>query len=269
MVQENKFKDTALIVLSCDNYSDLWKPFIDTFYDNWIDCPFNIYLLSNEKECSDSRVNSLLSGDDLDWSSSLRKGINQLAEKNLFFFLEDAFLSKKVDNEEFLKKYNFFIDNELNYLRLRPSPKPDINYNKDFGELSKESMYRVSLYSSFWKKELFLEILKDGESAWEFEINGTKRSSKYDKFFSSKKEFFHIIHGVERGKWINNSLSILKQNGYVIESNRELLYKNSIDELFNVSLVKIKHKFLDLFPSSKRESAIMFFGNIKRFLFKR
>lgn len=269
MVQENKFNDTALIILSCDGYSDLWKTFIDTFFDNWVDCPFNIYLLSNKIKCDDERVKFLLSGEDLDWSSSLRKGIEQLEEKNLFFFLEDAFLCKKVDNEEFLKKYNFFVENELNYLRLRPAPKPDIEYNKEFGKLSKNSMYRVSLYSSFWNKAIFLKILKDGESAWEFEINGSKRSSSYDKFFSTKKEFFHIIHGVERGKWINSSLKSLKNSGYTIESNRELLYKNSVNEFFNFVYVKLKHKFLDLFPSSKRERAIKFFGNIKRFLFKR
>ncbi|AXX91784.1 hypothetical protein CPU12_11505 [Malaciobacter molluscorum LMG 25693] len=269
MVQENSFKDTALIVLSCDGYSDLWITFIDTFFDNWANCPFSIYILSNTKKCEDKRIKTLLSGDDVDWSSSLRKGIEQLEEKNLFFFLEDAFLCEKVDNIEFTKKYNFFIENKLNYLRLRPAPKPDIKYNKDFGELSNKSMYRVSLYSSFWKKDVFLEILKDGESAWEFEINGTKRSSLYDKFFSTNIEFFNIIHGVERGKWINNSLKKLKNNGYIINSERKLLYKNSFEEKIKVMLVLLKHKFLDLFPSSKREYAIKFFGNIKRFLFEK
>ncbi|MGB6329531.1 MAG: hypothetical protein WBF48_11445, partial [Halarcobacter sp.] len=219
--------------------------------------------------CKDSRVNSLLSGEDLDWSSSLRNGIKQLKEENIFFFLEDAFLCEKVDNTKFIEKYNFFIKNELNYLRLRPAPKPDVKYNNTYGELSSKSMYRVSLYSSFWKKEIFLDILKDGESAWEFEIKGTKRSIIYDRFFSTNKEFFKIIHGVERGKWINSALRDLKNNGYFIEPNRELLYKNSLDEFKSVILVTIKHKFLDLFPSSKREDAIKFFGNIKRKVFKR
>ena len=40
---KNKF---AILIVSCDKYSDLWDPFFKLFFKFWPDCPFNIYLLS-------------------------------------------------------------------------------------------------------------------------------------------------------------------------------------------------------------------------------
>ena len=36
--------DSAILILSCDKFSDLWKPFFDLFWKYWPDCPYNVYL---------------------------------------------------------------------------------------------------------------------------------------------------------------------------------------------------------------------------------
>ena len=42
-------KSTALLVLSCDEYSDLWNIFIKQFAVNWPDCPLDKYFVTNHK----------------------------------------------------------------------------------------------------------------------------------------------------------------------------------------------------------------------------
>ena len=39
----------AILVLSCDGYTDLWRPFFENFKKKWGDCPYDIYLLTNKK----------------------------------------------------------------------------------------------------------------------------------------------------------------------------------------------------------------------------
>jgi hypothetical protein len=226
-------------------------------------------MLSNELECKDSRVLPLLSGKDNDWSSSLRKALEKIDENNVFFLLEDAFLCKKVNNDDFLSHYKFFINNNVNYLRLRPAPKPDVNYNEIYGAISNNAMYRVSLFASFWKKDVLLDVLKDGESAWQFEVNGSERSVKYDKFFSAYSNFFSIVHGVERGKWINSSYRKMVDGGYVVDSRRPMLYASYFEEVLLTSSCKLKHSFINLFPASHQQKIINVLGNIKRKIFGR
>lgn len=62
-------------------------------------------------------------------------------------------------------------------LRLVPMPGPDIVIEESIlGIISKEAPYRVSTQGAVWRKDILAALLKKGESAWEFELNGTKRS---------------------------------------------------------------------------------------------
>ena len=42
-----------LLVVSCDSFFDVWRPFFKSFHYNWKDCGLKIFLLSNEKECKE------------------------------------------------------------------------------------------------------------------------------------------------------------------------------------------------------------------------
>lgn len=263
-----RYKDIAFVVFSCDKYADLWPIFFETFFDNWPDCPFQVYLVANKKQNNHPKVVTLLSGDDLDWSSSVRKAIAQLKENYVLFFYEDAFLNAKVSNDVLKDKLQFFFEHDLDYLRLRPSPKPDEKYNHFYGRITEKAIYRVSLFASIWKKSILLELLKDGESAWEFEMQGAIRSLEYKNFYSTYESFFSIIHGVERGKWINSAHRKLLKLGYKPSQSRGFLYKDMLEELFKTSAKKIKHKFISLFPATQHKLIIEWGGKIKRNVFR-
>ena len=92
----------------------------------------------------------------------------------------------------------------MNLLRLNPRPGPTrrIPNEYEFGILNANSPYRVSTQGSIWKKSHLRKILVEHESAWEFEINGTKRSAEYDSYFCVWKDCLSYGHHVvERGKW--------------------------------------------------------------------
>ena len=49
----------AFLVVSCDNYCDLWYPFFKTFHKYWSECPYQLYLASNFKQYEDEKVKNI------------------------------------------------------------------------------------------------------------------------------------------------------------------------------------------------------------------
>ncbi|MDC4205851.1 MAG: hypothetical protein MPW17_05655 [Candidatus Manganitrophus sp.] len=209
--------DLAIVVASCDKYSDLWEPLFDLFFKHWPDCPFPVYLVANQKRFEHSKVTTLLSGEDRDWSSSIQQAVQGLPHRYFLFWIDDAFLVKKVDTQGLLRVLEDAIGRNFSFLRLRPNPKPAIWLNAYLGEIEENADYRVTLFATVWRSEVFHKILKSGESAWEFELEGTKRSCKMPRFLCTKKEAFAYIHGVERGIWIRPAALELERMGYRLD----------------------------------------------------
>jgi hypothetical protein len=72
--------DTALLVISCDKYADLWEPFLYFFNKNWPDCPLDKYFIANEKSVPDPHFKTIQLKDDISWSDNLIKALNQLQQ---------------------------------------------------------------------------------------------------------------------------------------------------------------------------------------------
>ena len=87
---QNKF---AILVVSCDKYSDLWNPFFKSFFRFWPYCPFDIYFLSNYKYANISKIRNLLIGEEIPWSDNLYESLNYLRKDYIFFFLDDLFFA--------------------------------------------------------------------------------------------------------------------------------------------------------------------------------
>ena len=69
-MQKKTNSNLAVLVISCDAYSDLWSPFFKLYFRYWSDNKFDTFLLSNFKKYSDSRVGSIIVGEDKSWSNN-------------------------------------------------------------------------------------------------------------------------------------------------------------------------------------------------------
>jgi hypothetical protein len=246
--------DVAIVVASCDKYSDLWPPLFDLFFKYWPDCPYLVYLVANEQRFDHERVTTLLAGEDKDWSSTIIAAVSDLPQSHLLFWIDDAFLSSRVDTAALERVLVEACDRNMACLRLRPDPTPAEWADRHFGELESSAAYRVSLFGSFWRKTALFQILKAGESAWEFEVNGTERSRSMDGFFCTRKNPFMYLHGVERGVWIRPTAMDLERRGYALDYRRRPVMSRKA----NVGLTYriLKTDFLHLMPSRHRSSIL-------------
>lgn len=240
----------AILVVSCDKFSDVWLPYFKLFWRFWPDCPFNIYLLSNNLEIKIPKVNSILVGDDVSWSDNLLKGISNINEKYIFLLLDDFFLTRPVVAKDVMNIFNWIVDSDINYARLTPTPKPDKMFNDIVGIVSKGTIYRTSTIMSVWKKSILSELLRHKESAWDFEMYGSIRSDDYDEFYSTWEKHFHTTNVVIKGKWQRYSINKIKSLGVSLDLNkREVM---SFNETIILFFKIVRTRILSTFPAEYR-----------------
>jgi hypothetical protein len=205
-------KDLAILVLSCDRYSGLWDVFFErlTLYWPEIDCP--IYLLANEKEFRNPTVTSILVGKDVDWSANLKKALSKITQGRVLLMMEDAFLNDSVNHQKFVEIYKIFVDKDMDFLNLKAAPAPNGKTEDGIGCLAPGTLYRVSVVPNLWKVNALQELLIYGETAWEFELKGSYRSDKNNRFYALKAPFFNVLHCVVKGYLDPRAASVLKQN---------------------------------------------------------
>ncbi len=239
--------DVSVLVVSCDKYRDLWAPFFTLFFKYWPDCPYRIYLCSNEASYEDRRVNTILSGPDRSWSTNLKRCLERLTTECLILFQEDFLFSRSVNTKKVAVLVTYLLTHEAACLRLMPYPPPEkvINVSLGVGEIAKGVPYRVSLQTAIWRRDVLYELLKDGESPWDFEYAGSIRSNSTDKQFLSvirdNRERWPLEYfgtAIVQGKWVRQAVALCAREGIridrkqrAIESPTETLQRKSLNYL--------------------------------------
>lgn len=213
----------AIIVVSCDNYSDLWQPFYTLFRRFWPWCPYKIYHVSNFLENRAEGVVSLLVGEDLSWSDNLIQALDLIEEEYVFMMIDDLFLIQEVCSEGLQEVFAWISRDKPDCVRLNPVPQPDMPYNKTVGIVLPGTLYRTATVMTIWKKTVLLDLLKPGENAWEFEQYGSVRSDKFSGFYSTHYLLLPFINGVIKGKWRRSAVNLLKSLGIPIQFERRKL----------------------------------------------
>ena len=214
-----RLEQISIVVLSCDAYSDLWKPFFSCFFKYWPDCPFPISLASNQSEYPDSRVKPILIGPDLDYSSNLLVVLNQIETPWVILWLEDIMVTTTVDTARVMKIIERAQKNGVGYQKLLAQfpwfypPQKGL----EIGPIPKGVKYRSGFGLALWKKETILKLLQPGESAWQID-RSNRSNSLSEPFFGFTPDVrlnppIQIINTVIKGKWNYNAPRFLKKEG--------------------------------------------------------
>ncbi len=205
--------DTSILVLSCDDYADVWPVFFTLFFRYWPDCTLPIYLGANQLRHEDERVTAICVGEDRSWAQSTRLMLENLDTTYVLLFLEDYLLTAPVNSTLVEALMGEMSSTVASFIRFRPSPPPDrpVAGRPLLGELSPGAPYRVSLDIGLWRRETLISLLEDGETAWDMEIVGSRRSDTLPGFYCSTANVFSRTNGLERGKWKRYNLPMLRK----------------------------------------------------------
>jgi hypothetical protein len=227
--------DIAVLVASCDEFADVWPAFFSLFFKHWPDCPFALYLGSDSGTWSDRRVLSLTTSgvaDKQGWSKRVRSMLERIPESWIVLLLEDFLLTDRVDADRIRELANYAHKRGVGYVRLYPAAGADVLCagRNDIGENAKGQPYRICSQASLWEKHLLLELLRDGESIWQFEEMGSRRSNEIDRPFLSvtrrvgvagdtptidNAAISYFCTAIVRGEWLRDAVALCSLGGVV------------------------------------------------------
>ncbi len=245
----------AFLLLSCDKYYDMIRPFTRLMKRFWGDCPFQKFVATNKAPFEENGFTPILMGNDVSWSTGLKKALKSLQQQGFEYVLitlEDLFLRKKVSTDKIMAIIKDFIALDGNYIRFYNHFAPSKKVTADFGELPKGIPYRQNCVYALWKIDTLLSILRDGENAWDFEKTAVIRGYQYDGFYAVMKSRFSILNTLIKGKWVPSDYSRAKALLPDLETTRARMSR--FDELkLNLKRAVFQLYFLIIPPKFQRK----------------
>ena len=183
----------------------------------WGDCPYKRYIATNELSPSFEGFTTLRLGRDRSWSDNLSKALDLIAEPYVLLFLEDLMLLEPVDRSLLGRAMKWAHDNKPQQLKLNATERPDERVNDIVGRVQEGAIYRTSTVLTLWKREVLLSLLRPGESAWQFEIDGSSRSDAFPGFYSTYRDCFPVVNSVIKGSWRRSAVRALAARGIEVD----------------------------------------------------
>ena len=251
----------AIVVSSCDHFKDCWAPFIASIKKYWPDCPYLVYIISNNDEIeTPNGISFIKVGQDRKFAANLHVALNQIDTDYLIYLQEDYWLNKTVNTATITSHIDYCVKNQIDYLRLTFPYLAGEELNKFYRKHSLSQRYALCLQAAIWKRSILLALLRNGDSGWDFEykiqqyamqshirVNAIGLTQKYADTGIS------YVRGtaVRKGLWTIEGYNYLKENGYddlLNKRGREgWIFGNIIDHQgilrpFCLAIVKIMMK---------------------------
>ncbi|HEY3662170.1 MAG TPA: hypothetical protein VGL24_03370 [Chthoniobacterales bacterium] len=224
MTELDDFKSSvALLVSSCDAFFDAWRPFHAFFEKFWDDCPLEMFLLTNELMIHSPRMRGIAVGEDRGWSSNLLFALEQIAHPYVLYFQEDYFLTAPVERAQLAADFAHVINGDADSLCFRARSKPEAAprpLNDRFGVVPLDSDGRTRCQVTLWKRSALQSILREGETAWNFEARGSARTQEMQILSYASREnapIRYLMSAISRGLWMPDAIELCRSQGVTVD----------------------------------------------------
>lgn len=257
LVTAERDAQCAVIVASCDSYSETWTPFDILLERFWPDCPFPVYLVSNEREFRSRRIQPITVGPDVSWSGNLLAALSCVSAEYVILMVDDLFLTRPVDTSHVEEILEWMKSSQANCVHLYGRPRAATRHNHLVGPLPKGTYYRTSAVSCLWRKSVLEKILDPRENAWDFEVRGSHRCNQFEGFYSALAPCFSFVNGLIKGKWHPSAVKELQRLGVGVDTRTRGLL--SWRQRISLQFIELRSGILRMFPLSLR-------GKLKQFI---
>lgn len=220
-----KLTDFAMIVVSCDAYTELGKIFFDLQqkYMGWLDVPR--YFINESKPADFDGVKTIHVGTDVDWSGKMSRALEQIPEKYILFMLEDYFIGKPVAEDHIREAVQTMKKYDLRYYKITPLPPIHKGsfMGKHLAQIPGNMRYGVNLQAAIFEKSYLQQIVSGPDrSAWETETDLLKFvTERFEDYLPGcvldRRNIIDVHNGVIKGKWVPGTVSYFQRRGYTID----------------------------------------------------
>ena len=217
----------AILICSCDYYSECWKPIIYSFEKYWPDCEYDKIIVSNHNEETIPGAIIVRVGDHKGWASDTLKAVQLTDYDYYIYFQEDYWLNKQVDNEAIKQHIQHCVENDIEYLKIQPDLANCDKYRiggSDYCKNPLNAKYTINTAVAIWQRDLFKKVCLPGNTGWDFEYKIVDYIKENNIQINSEVLHSSVIvskgitmipgNGVQRGKWTLAGVNFLKENGF-------------------------------------------------------
>lgn len=207
------------IFISCStSRHDVLERVLPSILKFWPDCPYPIFVGTNSPIGNWPKVTAV-HADPQGWRAECLAQIAKIRATHLIVILDDFLFQGHVDQPLLSTLVSQAIQSSVSYLRLLPLGK---SLRQRFSGTTRKSnlppIQRIEadrpfyscLQIAIWKKEHFESMLKLQGSIWDFEH---QRNPAVDHFAVTGPSPFAYRHIVEKGRWLPDAQSLLKDAG--------------------------------------------------------
>ena len=250
--------EITVLVNSCDGYSEIWDAFFTLFKKYWPQCEYPIVLNTESKSYSfeglDITTYSLYDGKkgskkSIQWGERLIRTLEMINSEYIIFLLDDFFFMDYVDVKRLNDCIKWIKDDEnistFGFYRTR---QPNIRDGKYYGfeKRPKQALYKLNAQAAIWRKDKLISYIRPHESAWDWEILGSIRATRYSEGFYSAIEGIPYIFkydftkiGLKQGKWLKDTVPFLEKEKIPMNYEKKGFY----DEDSASSRITISQRF--------------------------
>jgi hypothetical protein len=250
----------AVLVASCDAYSDIWPAFCAAFQRHWPDCPFPRYFVTNSKTAP-SGFDTLSVGPDRSWSSNLLRAVPAIQAEYVLLSVEDLLLKENVVTSEVLETVQWGIEHQVDTLQMVTH---ELVWARGWGAgrsrcsaFPSNAPYRASTVFTLWRRETLLKVLRPAENAWQFEYFASDRLAPDAKVYLSCESHFRFVNAIFKGKLDPKAVRLCAANEYSLVTKRPTLSKK---DLFVLAITRWRALAFRLVPMRHRRVARDFFS---------
>lgn len=185
----------TLLYSTCDRYKCLWKGFFSLWEKYWSNFDSKIILNTESENFTYGKYQIIrpnFSKENLTWSERLYESLLLVETPYVLFTLDDFYIKSPVDTTT-IKMCIEHMDKDdtikLFTFGWQPGTNTPCYFSDKFEQRGRFAPYRVNAQIALWRVSYLKKIIKLYENPWEFELNGSFRSSIYGgKLYSLKKD---------------------------------------------------------------------------------
>lgn len=219
--------DFAILINTCDNYSDAWEGFFRLLKIVWPDLSYKIYLNTESKffsypgfdiTCINLPTENLSAG----WGFRLKNALLSIKERYVLMLLEDFYFDQAINTFEVSDSIQIIKENKNIASILLSEIDINIKTNFLYGKFyirKNNERYLLNTSPALWDKDVLIEYTFDNDTPWTWEFFGSLRLSREERKFLAYnvKKYgpifsYDIKRGgaIHRGKWVGCNIEYLQ-----------------------------------------------------------
>lgn len=225
----------AILINSCDKYSDLWTHFLEHNGNFDIFQKYNVYL--NNEQYKIPALTDITYMSDLRgpgcypmsrWTTHIKTALQSIPEEYIVLFQDDYFLTREINLDELTKVIENMVEYDLYCVHLSNQVRYDRKPRDEYLHQIRNGRYYLNTQIAVWNKDYLIKLLQKETSAWIWELNGHKENLAISKqHFGLVNPIAHYAAIIKDGKLLLPAITHLKPSTREILCDQFLPYKQA------------------------------------------